>query len=73
MEVEFQGVSSQTGKVKITRKGVSLHSDDASACMIAVSMSSGSYSGFAMYDMVQRKWKEFNTAPKTTSFGNTEQ
>ena len=36
-------------------------------------MSSGSYSGVAMQELVHRNWKQFMIAPKTTSFGKAEQ
>jgi hypothetical protein len=36
-------------------------------------MSSGSYSGLAMQELVHRCWKEFLTAPKVASSGKAEQ
>jgi hypothetical protein len=73
MKAEFQGVSFHTGMIKIIRKDVSPHSDNASACRIVVSMSSGSYSGLAMHELVQRKPKALDNAPKIASSGNAEQ
>ncbi len=73
IEDEFYGVSSYTKRIKTTKKGVSLCSDDASACGTALNMSSSSYSGMAMRELVHRKRKEFRIAPKTASSGNAEQ
>jgi hypothetical protein len=41
---EFHGVFSHTGSIKITKNGVSMHSDDAGECRITLTMSSGLYS-----------------------------
>ena len=73
METEFHGVSSHTGSVKMTESGISVHSEDAIASRITLSMSSGSYSELAMHEMVQRKRKAFMTAPKTSSSRKVEQ
>jgi hypothetical protein len=56
-----------------TNKGVSLCSDDASACRTALCMSSGSYSGLTKHELVHRKRKDFRIAPKTASSGKAEQ
>ena len=39
---EFHGVSSHTASVKTTKKGLCVHSEEASACMSASSMTPGS-------------------------------
>jgi hypothetical protein len=54
MKAQFHGVSSHTRRNITTRKGVSLHPDEASAYMTVLSMSSGSYSGLAMQEPVHR-------------------
>ena len=51
---EFHGVSSQIGRIKTTKKGVSSDSEEARAWRIALSISSGSYSGLAMHEPVHR-------------------
>ena len=51
---EFHWVLSQTGRISATKNGISLHLDDASACKTAFSMSSCSYSGMAMQELVHR-------------------
>ena len=53
--------------------GVFVHSGNASAQSTALSMSSGSYSGLAMNELIQRKRKKFMTAPKFSSSGKAEQ
>ena len=73
MDAEFQGVSSQTGRTSITQSGVLLRSDEANAWRIVFRMSSGSYSGLVMHELVHLSWKEFMTAPKTASSGKAEQ
>jgi hypothetical protein len=73
MEAEFQGVSSQTGRIKTTRKGVSLYSDDASTYMTALSMSSGSYPRLAIHELIHWERKELSIVLKTASSGNAEQ
>ena len=50
--VEYEGVSSQTGSTMPTKKGVVVFVDEATACRIAFLMSPGSYSGFAVHDLV---------------------
>ncbi len=52
MAIEFQGVSSHVGNISTTMNGVSVCSEEASAWRIVLSMSSGSYSGFAMHEFV---------------------
>ena len=51
---EYQGVSSQTGSTKTTKKGVVVSVEDARACRIVFLMSPGSYSGFAVHEPVRR-------------------
>ena len=68
-EAEFHGVSSKAGKIKTTKNGVLLLSDEASARRTASSMPSGSYSGLAKQELVHRNWKEFLIPPKTASSG----
>ncbi len=65
MASEFHGVSSLIGSFKITINGVSVHSDDVSSCRTALSMSSGSYSGLVIQELVQGNRKGSLTAPKT--------
>jgi hypothetical protein len=55
------------------KTGISLLFDEESACRAAFSMSSGSYSGLTMQELVRRNWKEFMTAPKTLSFWKAEE
>ena len=52
--VEVQGESSHTGRTMMTKNGVSVCSDEARAWRTAFSMSSGSYSGLAMHELVHR-------------------
>ena len=52
--VEFRGMSSYTGSIKTTRKEVSYASEEERAWRTALSISSGSYSGLAMHEPVQR-------------------
>jgi hypothetical protein len=49
---DCQGVSSHTGRTRTAKNGVVVLVEEASACMIVVRMSFGSYSGFAMQDRV---------------------
>jgi hypothetical protein len=69
---EFHGVSSQTGRIKITRKGVFLDSKEASTWRNALTVSSGSYSGLAIHEPVHQKRKESAIGPKTSSSGKAE-
>ena len=73
MESEFHGVSSQTGRIKTTKNGVPLLSDDGSKRRTAFNMSSGSCSRLAMQELVHRNWKEFMVAPNTASSEKVEQ
>ncbi len=73
MDAEFHGVSAQTGRMRTIKNRVSMLSEDASAWGTAYSMSSGSYSGLVMHELVHRIWKEFIIAPKTLSSGKAEQ
>ena len=73
IESEFYGVSSHIGRTRTTKKGVALVSDDTCACRSALSRSSGSYSGLAMQEFVNRNMKEYIIAPKTVSSGDVEQ
>jgi hypothetical protein len=70
---EFHGVSSQTGSIKTTRKGVSCDSEKERAWTTALSISSGSYSGLAIHEPVQRYRNESVVAPKISSSGKAEQ
>ena len=70
---DVHGESSHTGRVITTRNGVSVCSEEARAWRTACSMSSGSYSGFAMQEEVQRNLKELWIAPKLMSSGKAEQ
>ena len=70
---EFHGVSSHTGRIKTTRKGVSCISEEERAWRAALSISSGSYSGLAIHELVQRYKNESVIAPKTSSSGRFEQ
>ncbi len=70
---EFHGVVCQTGSIITTRNEVSVHIYEASAWSTAISISSGSYSGLMMQELVQRKRKEFMTAPRIESSGKAEQ
>ena len=73
VDVEFHGISSEIRRTSTTMNGVSMLSDEASACGTAFIMSSYSYSGLAMQDLVHRNRKELMTDPKTTSSGEAEQ
>ena len=73
MAVEFHGVSSQTDSIKTIISGGFAHSREASACVIALSMSSCSYSILSMQELVQRKRNEFMATPISTSSGKAEQ
>ena len=66
---EFHGVSSQTGRIKTIKKGVSCDSEDERACMTALSISAGSYYGLAIHEPVQRYRNESMVAPKISSSG----
>jgi len=70
---EFHGVSSQTGRIKTTRKEVSGNFEEASAWKTALSISSFSYSGLAIHEPVQRYRNESVIAPKILSSGKAEQ
>ena len=70
--LEVQGESSQVGRIITTRNGSSRCSEEAKACRTALSMSSGSYSGLAKQDPVQRYRKELIIAPKLVSSGKAE-
>ncbi len=72
-DAKFHGVSSQTARTSTTKNVVSLLSDEASALRTAFTMSSDSYSGLAVHELVHQNWKEFMNAPKTASSGNAEQ
>ena len=51
---EYHGVFSQTGSTKTNKKGVVVSVDEARAWGITFLMSLGSYSGFAVHDLVYR-------------------
>ena len=69
---EFHGVFSQTGSIKTTKKGVSCDSEEERAWRTALSISSGSYSGLAIHEQVQRYRNESVVAPKISSSGKVE-
>ena len=71
--LEVHGESSHTGSTKTTRNGASVCFDDASAWRTTFSMSSVSYSGFAMHEAVHQYRKESRIAPNLTSYGKAEQ
>ena len=73
MDAEFQGVSSQTGRIITTKNEVSLVSDDTTAWMTALSVSSGSYFGLAIHEPLHRNWKGFRIAPNAVSPGKAGQ
>ena len=60
-------------RILTTKNGVSLLSYDASAWRTAFSISSGSYSGMAMEELVHRNLKKFMIAPKNASSEKAEQ
>ena len=70
---EFHGVSSQTRRIRTTRKSVSCESKEARASRTALSMSSGSYSGLAIHEPDQRYEKASVMAPNASSAGKAEQ
>jgi hypothetical protein len=70
---DVHGESSHTGRTMTTRNGVSVCSEEARAWRTACSISSGSYSGFAIQDEVQRYLNELWIAPKLTSSEKAEQ
>ncbi len=70
---EIHGVSSQTGRIRTTRRGVSYESEEARACRTALSMSFGSYSGLATHEPDQRYEKVSVMVPNTSSAGKAEQ
>ena len=73
MAEDLPGTSLYTGKIWTSRKGVSIHSEEASAKRNALSMSSGSYPGFAIQEPVHQKRRKFITAPKFSSSGKPKQ
>ncbi len=70
---EFHGVSSQTGIIKTSGKGVSCASEEERAWRTASSRSSGSYSGLPMHELVQRYRNKSVVTRKILSSGNAEQ
>ncbi len=70
---EFNGVSSQIGRIKTTRKGVSCVSEEERAWRTPLSMSSGSYSGLDIQEQVQQYRNELVIAPNISSSGKAEQ
>jgi len=69
---EVHGVSSHTGSIMTKKNGVFVHSNEASVWKIALSMSSGSYSGLAMHEAVHRYKNKLRKAPKLTSSGKAD-
>jgi hypothetical protein len=70
---EFHGVSSYTGRIKTAKKGMSCDSEEERAWRTALSIPSGSYSGLAIHEPIQRYRNESVIAPKISSSGKTEQ
>ena len=68
----FHGVSSHTGRVKTTKKGVFVNSEEANAWRAALSMSSGSYSGLAIREPFHRKRKDSINILSISSSRNAE-
>jgi len=64
-------MSSQIGRIKTTRKGVSCESEEENAWRTALSISSGSYSGLAIHESVHRYRNESVIAPKISSSGKS--
>jgi hypothetical protein len=73
MVEDLHGVSSHTGRIKTTRKGGSVHSEEARVWRTALSMSSASYSGFNIQEPIHRKRNVFITARNISSSGKAEQ
>jgi hypothetical protein len=69
---ELHGVSSQTGRIKTTRKRVSCDSEEERAWRTALGTSSGSYFGLAIHEPVQRYRNESVVAPKISFSGKAE-
>jgi hypothetical protein len=69
---EFHGVSSHTDSITITINGVYVYLEVASAWSTALIMSSSSYFGLAVQELVHRKRKKLITAPKFSSSGKGE-
>ena len=65
-------MSSQTGRIKTTKRGVFADFEEAIAWRTALSISSGSYSGLAIHEPVHRYRKESVFAPKISSSGKAE-
>ncbi len=70
---EFHGASSQTERIKTTINGVSCDSEEEKAWRTALSISSGSHSGLAIHEPVQRYRNESVIEPKISSFGRAKQ
>ncbi len=70
---EFHGVSSHIGRISTTKKGISCASEEARACKTTLSMSSGSYSGLAIHEPLQRYEKASSMAPNASSALKAEQ
>jgi hypothetical protein len=66
-------VSSQAGRIKTARKGVSCDSEEKRLGRANLSKSSGSYFLLAIHDPVQRYRNESVVAPKTSSSGKAKQ
>jgi len=70
---EFHGVLSQSGRIKTTRKGVSINYEKASAWRTALSIFSGTYSGLAIHEPVHHYRRESVIVPKISFSGKAEQ
>ncbi len=73
MEMVFHGESSHAGCMRTTRNGFKDDVAQAKACKIVFRMSSGSYSGFARHEPVQRQLSASKRAPKMASSWNVMQ
>ncbi len=70
---KFQGVSTQTRRIKTIRNGVSCNSEEEKMWRTALIISSGSYSGLTLHEPVQRYRNESVIEPKISSSGKAEQ
>ena len=70
MEWVLHGESSHAGSIRTTRNGFADDVTQASACKIVWRISTGSYSGFARHEPVQRYLYASKRAPKMASSWN---
>ncbi len=69
---KFHGVPSQTGRIKTNKKGVPDDSKEARAWRPSMRMSSGSYSGLVMHELVKRYRNESVIAPEISTYVKAE-